>query len=166
MNPIVVFIATGAGSGYFPKAPGTAGSALAVVCLLFLSDFSSPVFLLVTGVIVFIGIWSASRAEVIFKKEDPAEVVIDEVAGILISVSFLPPTGFTLLAAFVLFRLFDIFKPWPVRQSEEAGVWLAKKFPDSKWIAENKGGIGIMLDDILAGLYANLTLQIMTRYIF
>ncbi len=164
MNRLIIFLATGAGSGFFPRAPGTAGSALAVIVLFFVPDFSSSGFLFCTGLTIILGTWVASRAEDIFKKEDPSEVVIDEIAGILISVAFLPANGFTLLTAFVLFRFFDIAKPWPVRQAEEAGQWLAKKFPQNKIFTENRSGIGIMLDDILAGIYANLSLLLISSF--
>ena len=161
MNKIIVFLATGAGAGFFPGAPGTAGSALAVILLLFANSFSSPGFIILTGCVVLVGVYSASRAEKLMEKQDPSEVVIDEIAGIFISVAFLPVNGFVMLTAFILFRFFDIAKPWPVRQAEEAGEHLAKIFPGSKYLAKNKGGIGIMLDDIFAGVYANLVLQLL-----
>lgn len=160
MNKFILFLATGAGSGFFPKAPGTAGSALAIIILFFVDNFSSPGYLILTSIIVLVGILSASRAEDFLNKQDPSEVVIDEIAGILVTVAFLPANGFVLLAGFVFFRFFDIAKPWPVRQAEEAGEWLAKQFPSNQYLAKNKGGIGIMLDDIFAGVYANLLLRL------
>ncbi|MCA9730999.1 MAG: phosphatidylglycerophosphatase A [Deferribacteres bacterium] len=166
MNSLFRFIATGAWSGYFPIAPGTAGSALAILCLVPVSDFSSVTFVLVTLLISWIGIMSAAFMENSLGIEDPSIVVIDEIAGILFSVAFLPANWLTLMLAFFLFRLFDIIKPWPCRQAEKSGEWLTQHYPENGWLAKNKGGIGIMLDDILAGIYTNMVIVILTYYIF
>ena len=89
-----------------------------------------------------VGIWAGGRAETYLKEKDPSAVVIDEVAGMILSVLFLPATPAVFISAFLLFRLFDIVKPYPARQ------WQALS-----------GGAGIMLDDLVAGIYANLLLQ-------
>jgi len=133
-------IATALGSGYFPKAPGTAGSLFAIL-LVFL--FNIPQITLVLLIIVFtiLGIWSAGYVE----KEigdDPAIVVIDEVVGQWIALLFIPFTLIPVITAFILFRVFDIFKPFPIDQSQAL-----------------KGGYGIIIDDIIAGVYANIIIQ-------
>ena len=133
-------IATALGSGYFPKAPGTAGSLFAIL-LVFL--FNIPQMTLVLLIIVFtiLGIWSAGYVE----KEigdDPAIVVIDEVVGQWIALLFIPFTLIPVITAFILFRVFDIFKPFPIDQSQAL-----------------KGGYGIIIDDIIAGVYANIIIQ-------
>ena len=165
MKYVAMFCATGAGSGFSPVAPGTAGSILAALLLAFCSTFSSWPFILITTLIVIVGIWASSQAEEIVKKEDPSIVVIDEIAGMLIGVLFLPPTLITILLTLVFFRVFDIAKPYPVRQAEEGGVHLAGKFPQFTWLSKNKGGIGIMLDDILAGIYTNIIVRIILHFI-
>ena len=97
-----------------------------------------PLRILVALVVVtLIGIWSGSRVERVLGKKDPGVIVIDEVAGMLLSVILLPPTIPVLVTAFLLFRLFDIWKPFPARQLQEL-----------------HGGVGVMLDDLIAGVYA------------
>ncbi len=145
MNTIAKIFASGFGTGYSPIAPGTAGSLLASIALYFLY-FSGIVPNLISLIIVlilttFIGVWSADYLEKEWGK-DPSKVVIDEIAGILISLLFLPINPTTIIASFVLFRIYDIWKPLGIRKLEDL-----------------KGGLGVMADDLLAGIYANLTLQ-------
>jgi phosphatidylglycerophosphatase A len=94
-------------------------------------------------VIIILAIWSSGRCEDILGRPDPGEIVIDEVAGFLLTVIFFPLTWITLTAGFFLFRFFDILKPPPIRQIE-------KKLP---------GGFGVVLDDLAAGIYAHLCLR-------
>jgi phosphatidylglycerophosphatase A len=139
-----VWIATVAGAGYFPVAPGTIGSAVAVVLVAALDAMPFPdawrVALLVVaaGLVFILGVWAAGQSEKFFGTTDPGQVVIDEVAGQMIT--FLLSTHASwkfLLAGFGLFRLFDITKPFPAGRAE--------RLP---------GGWGIMVDDIIAGAYA------------
>ncbi len=88
------------------------------------------------AVVTVLGIWAGSRVERVLGKKDPALIVIDEVAGMLLSVLFLPPSVPVLATAFVLFRLFDIWKPYPAQESQAL-----------------TGGMGVMIDDLVAGLY-------------
>jgi len=136
-------IATALGAGYLPKAPGTFGSAVGLLLWLALPHVlwvQLPAIVLVSVA----GIWSGTVAEHHFGRRDPGEVVIDEVAGMMITLALIPQaTGWWLLVAFLLFRAADIVKPFPVNRLE--------RLP---------GGLGIMADDLLAGVYANLALRV------
>ena len=129
-------IASVGGAGYAPVASGTVGSAVTLVAL-WLIPFS-PAGLLVTLVVVTaVGIWAGGRVERVLGRKDPGVIVIDEVAGMMLSVLFLPRTLPVLITAFLLFRLFDIWKPFPARESQAL-----------------RGGLGVMVDDLIAGVYA------------
>jgi len=142
MNRLAVLLATVGGLGYAPLAPGTVGSAVGVVIYLLASRQSAGAELLLLVVVTVAGMWAAGRAAVHFSRKDPAPVVIDEVAGQLAALAF-TGVGFRgAIAGFVLFRLFDIVKPWPANKLEAL-----------------PGGTGIVADDLMAGLYANLILQ-------
>lgn len=141
-----IWIATCAGAGYFPFAPGTAGSAVAlvVVAALGLIPFAPPwptvIVTVLAGSLFGLGVWAGGIAERFFGRTDPGPVVIDEVVGQFITffwLTFPHPSWKLLIAGFVLFRIFDIVKPYPARRAEHA-----------------PGGWGIMLDDVVAGLYA------------
>ena len=137
----VKFFASAAFTGYFPVASGTAGSALALA-LYCIPGFESPLFLGGISAAVFVfGVKAASLMEIRYG-HDPGEVTIDEVTGMWISLLFLPKTLPVGLCAFVLFRLFDIVKPVPASTFDRMN-----------------GGFGIMMDDVTAGVYANITVQ-------
>ena len=136
-------IYTGLGLGLAPKAPGTFGTLLGLPLYWLLMPFSWPVYLLVTTAVFGIGWWAANQAEIDLGRHDAPEVVIDEVAGYLVTMFLAPAVPGAMILGFLLFRLFDIWKPWPVR-------WADNKMP---------GGLGVMVDDVLAGLYAWLALQ-------
>ena len=139
----IVFLATGAYSGFFPFMPGTVGTVVGVILFIILSSLSLPVYVLTTLAIIALSVWVSERAEKIFKKEDASEIVIDEIAGFLVTMAFLPNDWRYIAAGFVLFRVFDIFKPYP-----------ANRINDNV-----HGGVGVVFDDIVAGIYANLVLQ-------
>ena len=128
------------GVGYLPLIPGTFGSMVGVAIFLLLLEW--PLHLMFIAVIVVLGVWAASRTERLLGRKDPGKVVVDEVAGQMISLLplvFLVPDGPWLvwvIVSFNLFRLFDIFKPYPARRFE--GL---------------PGGFGIMADDLVAGIY-------------
>ena len=150
-----IWIATGLGAGYFPVAPGTAGSAVGLALVIALRQTSlEPLELAVclailAGVLFAVGVWSAGKAEKVFGRVDPGQVVIDEVAGQIITFVATPRVNWAgLIAGFVLFRAFDIVKPFPARRAE--------RFP---------GGWGIMVDDVVAGLYSLIALVILGRLI-
>lgn len=137
MRPIYYIIATCFGLGYSPIAPGTTGSILAVLVAFFLFE-KSTFFLIVSIIVIFIiGTIAASFVEKDKKLKDPSLVVIDEVAGMWISLLFIPHLWWSFLVAFGLFRLFDVIKPFPANK-----------------IQNLEGGLGIMLDDVVAGIYA------------
>ena len=138
------FFATGFGSGYFPVASGTVGSFVGLL-FFFIPGFSKPEILFPTIIITFfIGAVASSLVAKELRNTDPSIVVIDEIVGMWISMTFLEPSMIILLIAFILFRLFDIWKPFPVNSLEKV-----------------HGGWGIMLDDVAAGMYANIVLRIM-----
>ncbi|MFI5329264.1 MAG: phosphatidylglycerophosphatase A [Candidatus Rokuibacteriota bacterium] len=135
------------GAGYAPVASGTVGSFVTVLAIWLLP--LTPLRILVALVVVtLIGTWSGSRVERVLGTKDPGVIVIDEVAGMLLSVILLPPTIPVLVTAFLLFRLFDIWKPFPARESQAL-----------------TGGVGVMVDDLIAGLYA-LVLVLGARALF
>jgi phosphatidylglycerophosphatase A len=149
MRNLVIFIATGAGSGYSPIASGTAGSAVGVALFAALAwgiGLSTLPLLAVTVGVTLLGVWAADRAEVIFGGKDDGHITIDEVAGQLIALLALPVRWEVMLVGFFLFRFFDIVKPPPARQLESL-----------------RGGLGVMGDDVFAGIYANLAGQVLWR---
>jgi phosphatidylglycerophosphatase A len=135
------------GAGYAPVASGTVGSFVTVVAvwLLPLTPLRIAVALLV---VLVVGIWAGSRVERVLGRKDPGVIVVDEVAGMLLSVIWLPRTIPVLVTAFLLFRLFDVWKPFPARESQAL-----------------TGGMGVMVDDLIAGLYT-LVLVMGARALF
>jgi phosphatidylglycerophosphatase A len=141
---LAVLLATVAYCGYFPIAPGTAGSAAGLVVYLLVWWAQSPI--VEAGLIVAVfaaGIWSATHAERFFGGIDPGPVVIDEVLGMLVTLAFIPVGWSGALAGFFIFRVFDVIKPYPANRLEKL-----------------HGGFGIMADDAMAGIYANLVLRL------
>ena len=136
-------VATVFGAGYSPLVPGTAGSAVGVLTFLALHRLSPPVQVLVTVLVCVVGVVAATHTATRVGRKDPGIVVIDEVVGQWVSLLFLPFTPGTALVGFVLFRIMDIVKPWPARDFEAL-----------------PGGLGIMADDVMAGIYANLLLRV------
>jgi phosphatidylglycerophosphatase A len=143
VDRVALFLATGFGTGYAPFASGTFGS-LPGVLIAYALARTGGAWALAGGALVatVVGLWAADRAARIFGEEDPGRVVVDEIAGQMIALCFLPPTLPVLAGAFFFFRLFDVIKPWPARRLEDL-----------------PGGSGIMADDLAAGLYANLVVQ-------
>lgn len=143
-HPVNVF-SLGFGSGLMPRAPGTFGTLVAVPIYVWLLQGLSLQWLLAVITVSFvIGIWLCDVTAKNLGVHDHPGIVWDEFVGFWISCIALPEGGWWLLWAFVLFRFFDIVKPWPIR-------WLDKRVP---------GGLGIMVDDVLAGLYALALLQL------
>jgi phosphatidylglycerophosphatase A len=152
MRNLVLFAATGAGSGYLPVAPGTAGALVGVALWSVFAwglAATAPALLGITVLLTGLGIWAAGRAEGLLGHKDDQRITIDEVAGVLTALLFLPARLDVVVLAFVLFRVFDIWKPPPVRAAERLG-----------------GGLGVMADDIVAGLYANLIGQLAWRVLW
>ena len=144
MIQLAVFIATVAYCGYFPIAPGTVGSAAGLIVYLLVWWSQSPIVEAALIVAVFVvGTWAGTTAERYFGGIDPGPVVIDEVLGMLVTLAFMPVNLAVALAGFVLFRIYDVFKPFPARRFESL-----------------HGGLGVMADDAMAAVYANLTLRL------
>jgi len=127
--------------GYFPLIPGTAGS-LAGLAVYFLIKNNIVVYCLTLGVLLILGFWASGRAEKLLQKKDPSCVVIDEVCGMLVSLLLVPYDIKLVIIAFFIFRLLDTLKPFPVARLERL-----------------KGSLGIMTDDLVAGIYTNIILQ-------
>jgi phosphatidylglycerophosphatase A len=140
VDRLAVLIATVGGTGYAPVAPGTVGSAVAAA-LLWLIPFSPRALVVFFVVVTVTGLWAADRAERLLGDKDPGVIVVDEVAGLTLALLTLPRTLLVIVAAFVLFRVFDILKPYPADA--------VQRLP---------GGAGVMLDDLVAGLYALVAL--------
>jgi phosphatidylglycerophosphatase A len=140
-------LASAFGAGYAPVASGTVGSFVTVVAIWLLPVTPQRILVALIAVTI-VGVWAGSRVERVLGRKDPGIIVIDEVAGMLLSVILLPPTIPALVTAFLLFRLFDIWKPFPARESQVL-----------------TGGVGVMVDDLIAGLYA-LVLVLGARALF
>jgi phosphatidylglycerophosphatase A len=145
MTRLAILLATVGYVGHFPFAPGTAGSAAALVLYVLLRWAGAPFFVDVVIIVALFatGCWAGSVAEAHYGRTDPGYVVLDEVIGMLVTLLFVPVSWSGVLIGFLLFRAFDIVKPFPARQCE-------------RW----HGGLGIMADDVVAGIYGNLALRL------
>ena len=147
MNRFILLLATGFRVGYSPVAPGTLGTLVAVLIYYFLSEVPSPIYEITLIGFFFLSVWISENAEIFFGKKDDQRIVIDEIMGFLITMLWVPKTTAFIIVGFLLFRFFDILKPFPVRHLE-------KKL---------KGGYGVVLDDVMAGVYANIILHLIGR---
>jgi len=147
VDRIVIFLASGAYVGYIPVAPGTFGSLLALPLLLALarSGWSPAVIVALMGVAALLAMPVCGRAGRIYGEADSSRIVLDEVCGMLIAGALLPPTVWALGLAFAAFRFFDIVKP----------------FPASYFDLHVKNGAGVVADDLVAGVYANLVVRML-----
>ena len=140
----VMFLATGAHVGRIPFASGTFGSLVGFPIVYLLSRANWPLAALMTAILVFFSVWVAHLAEQQLKSKDPGCIVIDEIAGMCVTMLGIPLNLTTGVAGFFLFRLFDVTKPPPARQMEKM----------------LKGGWGVVMDDVVAGIMANLVLRV------
>lgn len=147
-NPLH-FIAFGFGSGAAPVAPGTFGTLAAVLCYLLLGALPLVNYLLLIAVSFVLGIYICGRTSNDVGVADHSGIVWDEFVGYFVTMILAPPGWLWIALGFVLFRLFDIWKPWPIS-------WLDAKV---------HGGLGIMLDDLVAGFYALLVLQLIALFV-
>ena len=138
---LITFLATGFGSGLAPFAPGTMGTLVGVVICLFCLPLPWPMRLLIIIALLALSIYVAGRAEIIYQKKDDQRIVIDEIIGIQITMLPVAITVLHLCVGFVLFRVFDILKPFPINNLQ--------KLP---------GGWGVVMDDVAAGIYAGVIL--------
>jgi len=143
MGKISHLLAFGFGAGCSPKAPGTMGTLLAVAIYLPLSPLPIVAYGVVLAAVILVGVWLCDRASRDLGVHDHPGIVWDEIAGYLLTMFAAPPGWPWILVGFALFRLFDIWKPWPIG-------WLDRRV---------SGGVGIMLDDLVAGLFAAGCLQ-------
>jgi len=141
-HALATVVATGLGSGYAPFAPGTAGSLVGLALFWPLHRLPLGVQAVAVVLVFALGVAAAGHVARRLGIEDPGLVVVDEVVGMWVSLLGVPFTGVTAIAGFLLFRVFDVFKPYPARDLE--------RLP---------GGWGIMCDDVMAGVYANLLLR-------
>jgi phosphatidylglycerophosphatase A len=144
MNRFILILATGLGVGYSPVAPGTLGTLVAILIYYFLSEISPPLYEITLIGFFFLSVWVSENAERFFRKKDDQRIVIDEIIGFLTTMLWVPKTIRFVIIGFFLFRFFDILKPFPIRRLE-------KGF---------KGGFGVVLDDVVAGVYANIVLRL------
>ncbi len=142
----VNFLALGAGSGLSPVAPGTVGTVAAIPLLLVMPE-SLPIYLLLLVILFVVGVFLCSVCAKNLGVHDHPAIVWDEWVGFLLTMVAIPHTFKFVLLGFIIFRLFDVLKPWPIS-------WVDKRV---------HGGFGIMLDDVLAGLAAAIVMQILLR---
>lgn len=143
----LLFFITGAGAGYFPRLPGTVATLVAIPLshgLNRMAEASLPLSILTLSTLIVSATWFCKKGEEILGEKDSQKIVIDEIAGFLCA-NFLSPPGLRpAAAAFILFRFFDIIKIFPARRAEKI-----------------EGGIGVILDDLIAGLYTFLVLRLL-----
>lgn len=141
------FLFTGLYTGYFPKGSGTVGALLALLLYVILNQvcgrYGTLANVLLVALVTYPAIKLGDDAEIFFAEKDPQEVVLDEMLGYWVTMLFHPFSLSGAVLGFFFFRLFDIIKPFPIRRLEHF-----------------RGGLGIMIDDIIAGVYANITVAI------
>jgi phosphatidylglycerophosphatase A len=137
------FLGLGFGSGLAPIAPGTFGTLAAIPIYLLMQSLSLTLYLVLTTLAFIVGIWICQQSADWLGKEDPSAVVWDEIVGYLITMIAAPTGWLWIVLGFVFFRFFDILKPWPINLADR----------------EIHGGLGIMVDDVIAGIFAGILLQ-------
>ena len=145
----VDLLALGFGSGLLPRAPGTAGTIVAIPLYLVMQSLALPVYVLLVAVLFLLGIPICAHTAKRLGVHDHPGIVWDEIVGYLVTMTFAPTGWLWVLAGFLLFRFFDVLKPWPIR-------WLDRRVG---------GGFGIMVDDLLAGIAAAAVLQLLVIYL-
>ena len=139
-----VFVATGFYVGNIPLAPGTFGSLLGLPLCYFLSGIPMPAAILAGFLFIVLAVWISDLATRVLKRKDPGCIVIDEIAGLVVALIGVPFNLASVIIGFVLFRFFDILKPYPIRTIDR----------------RLSGGVGIVADDVVAGLFANIATRI------
>ncbi|MEE8321349.1 MAG: phosphatidylglycerophosphatase A [Gammaproteobacteria bacterium] len=142
----VHLVALGFGSGYMPRLPGTAGTLVGVLVYLPLQQLDWLIYLVLVSALFLAGIWFCGSTARDLGVHDHSAIVWDEIVGYLVTMSFAPSGWLWMLSGFILFRLFDIWKPWPIRMIDR----------------KLGGGLGIMLDDVLAGFYGLACIMMIT----
>jgi len=144
MKRLAVLLATSGGAGYAPIAPGTAGSAVGVVIYLLTYKFSAVAQIALVAVVSIVGAWAADEGARHFQRDDPGQVVIDEVAGQLLTLLLTGVGWIGAIVGFFIFRVLDVIKPFPARRLEHL-----------------HGGLGIMADDLMVALYGNILVRVL-----
>ncbi len=144
---IVLILASGFGVGFSPVAPGTMGTLVAIPIYLFFSAIPFPLYELTLVAFFFLASWISGTAQQDWGKRDDQRIVIDEMMGFFLTMLWVPKTFLFIFLGFILFRTFDIVKPPPIRAMERF-----------------RGGFGGVLDDVVAGVYANIVLQIISYF--
>ena len=142
MKHFILMFATGFGAGYSPTAPGTLGTLVAIPIYYFLSEIPFPLYEITLTGFFFLAVWVSEKTEAVLGKKDDSRIVIDEMMGFFITMLWVTKTPLFILVGFILFRFFDIFKPFPIRRFEKV-----------------RGGFGVVLDDVMAGIFANVILR-------
>lgn len=148
MKLIIKLLASGFGLGYIPFAPGTFGTLLGIAIFLPLSQLSPAWYISSAIALILISIPISKEAERIFGKKDSAIIVIDEVAGFIVAMALIKPSLYSITAGFIFFRFFDIVKVWPAKAFDKM-----------------EGGFAVVMDDVVAGIYANALLIITMHYL-
>lgn len=146
MTRLLKILGSGFLVGYLPLAPATFGSALAAAIYWFLLPSNPLILLSIVGALFLFGTWVSGKLVEVWG-EDARRIVIDEICGMFLTMALIPKSLWLLVVGFLLFRLFDIWKPFPIRSSQKL-----------------KKGFGVMVDDILAAVYANLVLQLIVFF--
>jgi phosphatidylglycerophosphatase A len=144
---LIKLLATGFGAGLAPFAPGTAGTLVGVLICLIFSPLHWLLRLLIVICLLVLALYIAERAEKVYRKKDDQRIVIDEIAGFQVTMLPVAITGVHLLVGFVLFRIFDIWKPFPLRNFQQF-----------------TGGLGVVADDIGAGIYAGAVMLLLVFF--
>lgn len=144
-----VLLATGFYVGKMPYAPGTFGSLIGLALCFLLAGIQLAAAVIAGLLFIGLAIWIANAAERILKRKDPGCIVIDEIAGMVVTLTGVPLNPTTAASGFILFRILDILKPFPIRV-------LDKRLP---------GGLGIVADDVVAGIFANISIRILLIFL-
>jgi len=145
-NLLVRIISTFFFTGYLPLIPGTFGSIAGVGIFYLFGGANRPLYFIFVFCVMILGLLTSGQAERLLKKKDPGCIVIDEVMGMLIALSFMPPEPKIIILAFIIFRILDTLKPYPAGRLQNM-----------------HGAAGVMGDDLVAGVYANIVLQVILR---
>ncbi|HCK76684.1 MAG TPA: phosphatidylglycerophosphatase A [Gammaproteobacteria bacterium] len=147
VRQVILLLGQGFGLGRIPFAPGTFGTLPGLLLVWLCWQTADGVYLVVAAMVLVVAIWIAGRSAQILGVPDDPRIVIDEIAGILVAFVLVPPSSLALVIGFCVFRLLDIAKPPPISTVDR----------------RIKGGVGIVLDDVLAGIGTNLILQLLFR---
>ena len=144
INKTALILSSWFGTGLIPRMPGTAGTLAAIPMVIVMNRLGQLFGAIFLIIFIFAAVWSSGVTERLLGRDDPSEVVIDEVAGFMLTIYLLPLSWLSIALGFIMFRFFDILKPFPIKRLERIG-----------------GGTGMVLDDLVAGVYAGLSINIL-----